>query len=197
MIAMGDGYESSGRTAQKQRTRDHLVQTVRRLIAEGITPTADQVAQASGVSRTTTYRYFPSQHALLLAAHPETDRASLLGPDAPEEPRERLELVLDEHLRILLEWEPQLRASLRAPLQPDAPQPPLRGARAIGWIEDALSPLGKRRARELAIAIRAVAGIEPYVWLRDIAGRTPEQAVTTMRASALAVYDQSQRIQAT
>ncbi len=174
---MATAYESSGRTAQKQRTRDHLVATVRRLIAEGVTPTVDQVAREARVSRTTTYRYFPSQQALLLAAHPETDRTSLLGPDAPGDPRARLELVLDEHFRILLDWEPQLRASLRASLEPGSEQPPLRGGRAIGWIRDALAPLGTRRARSLAVAIRAVAGIEPYVWLRDIAGQSPARAV--------------------
>lgn len=187
---MGQSYESSGRTAQKQRTREHLVATIRRLLADGITPTIDQVAQASGVSRTTTYRYFPTQHALLLAAHPEIDKESLLGPDAPTQPRERLTLVLEEHLRILLNWEPQLRASLRASLEPGSDQPPLRGGRAIRWIEDALSPLGEHRAHRLAIAIRAVAGIEPYVWLRDIAGQSPAQALRIMHANALAVFDQ-------
>ncbi len=191
MNAMATAYESSGRTAQKRRTREHLVAVIRDLLAEGVTPTVDQVVQRSGVSRTTTYRYFPTQQALLLAAHPEIEQVTLLGPDAPTEPRARLEIVLEEHLRILLDWEPQLRASLRASLEPGSDQPALRGGRAIGWIEDALHPLGRARARRLAVAIRAVAGIEPYVWLRDIAGLSAAQAVRTMRANALAVYDQS------
>lgn len=188
---MGTAYESSGRTGQKQRTRDHLVSAIRQLLAEGVTPTVEQVAEASGISRTTTYRYFPNQRALLLAAHPEIDRTTLLGPDAPSDPRRRLELALDEQFRILLDWEPQLRASLRASLEPGTPQPPLRGGRAIGWFEDALRPLGTKRARGLAIAIRAAAGIEPYVWLRDIAHQPPAQAIKIMRGNALAIYDQS------
>ncbi len=189
MKAMGSAYESSGRTGQKQRTRDHLVTTIRQLLAQGVSPTVDQVAEASGISRTTTYRYFPNQHALLLAAHPEIDRTTILEPDAPSDPRLRLELALDEQFRILIEWEPQLRASLRASLEPGTPQPPLRGGRAIGWFEDALRPLGTNRARSLAIAIRAAAGIEPYVWLRDIAHRSPAQAVKIMRGNALAIFD--------
>ncbi len=186
-------YETSGRTAQKQRTREQLVATVRRLLAEGTTPTVEEVAAVSGISRTTTYRYFPNQHALLLAAHPEIDRTSLLGDDPPADPRARLEHVLDQHLRILLDWEPQLRASLRASLAPDAPQPPLRGGRAIGWFEDALRPLGTRRARRLAMAVRAAAGIESYVWLRDIAGQGPRQSITVLRRNALAIYDDDVR----
>jgi AcrR family transcriptional regulator len=188
---MAAEYECSGRSAQKRRTREHLVSTIRRLIADGHMPTVEQVAEAAGVSRTTTYRYFPTRQALLLAAHPETEQRSLLGPDAPADPRQRLEVVLAEHFRILLDWEPQLRAALRASLEPGSGQPPLRGGRAIGWIQDALSPLGRSKARRLAVAIRAAAGIESYVWLRDIAGQSPAQALRTMRSSALAIYDQS------
>jgi AcrR family transcriptional regulator len=181
-------YESTGRTRQKTRTRTLLVATVRELIAQGITPTVEDVAEASGVSRTTTYRYFPNQRALLLAAHPEIERTSLV-PDSVTDVRERLEVVLDEHFRILVDWEPQLRTSLRLSLEPSADQPPLRGGRALLWIEDALTPLGQPTARHLAIAIRAAAGIEPYIWLTDIAGQPQNQALATMRTTARTILE--------
>lgn len=186
-------YESTGRVGQKGRTREVLVAAVRRLIADGVTPSVDQVAEASGVSRSTTYRYFPNQRSLLLAAHPEIEQTSLLGPDAPTDTRARVEAVLDEHFRILLDWEPQLRASLRVSLEPGVEQPPLRGGRAIRWIEEALRPLGRREARRLAIAIRAAAGIEPYVWLRDIAGLSQRAALATMRTTAMTLLDAALR----
>ncbi len=191
MLPMASAYELSGRTGQKQRTREHLVATIRQLLADGVTPTVELVAEVSGISRSSTYRYFPDQRSLLLAAHPEIDKTSMLGPDAPRDPRQRLEITLDEQFRILLDWEPQLRASLRASLGPGTGPTPLRGGRAIGWFQDALRPLGARRARSLAIAIRATAGIEPYVWLRDVAGRSPAQAIRIMRSNALAIYDQA------
>lgn len=182
-------YESTGRTGQKQRTRELLVDTVRRLLAEGVEPTVEQVAEASGVSRSTTYRYFPDRRSLVRAAHPEIDRTSLLGEDPPTDVRERLQRALDEHFRILLDWEPQLRASLRVSLEPGSDQPPLRGGRAIGWLRDALSPLGSREARRLAIAIRASAGIESFVWLTDVAGQSRRQALRTMRTTATTLLD--------
>ena len=182
-------YESTGRTGQKQRTRELLVATVRRLVADGVTPTVEVVADASGVSRSTTYRYFPDQRALVAAAHPEIELTSLLGEDPPTDMRERLERALDEHFRILLEWEPQLRASLRVALEPGGDAPPLRGGRAVGWFEDALRPLGRRRARRLAVAVRAAAGIEPLVWLTDVAGQSRRQAVATMRSTALTLLE--------
>lgn len=189
---MSTPYVESGRSRQKARTRDALVATVRALLAEGATPTVEGVAEAAGVSRTTTYRYFPNQRALLLAAHPEIEQATLLGPDAPSEVRARLDAVLDEHFRVLLDWEPQLRTSLRLSLEPGAAQPVLRGGRAIGWIEDALAPLRDEGCdtRALAVRVRAVAGIEPYVWLRDVAGQTQQQALATMRRNAHAVLEQ-------
>lgn len=181
-------YESTGRTGQKSRTREVLVAAVRELIAQGTTPTVEEVARASGVSRTTTYRYFPNQRSLLLAAHPEIERTSLVDASVTDV-RERLERVLDEHFRILLDWEPQLRTSLRLSLEPGAEQPALRRGRALAWIEEALAPLGRRTAHDLAVAIRAAAGIEPYVWLTDVAGLSPEQALATMRTTARTILE--------
>jgi AcrR family transcriptional regulator len=184
-----EGYESSGRTAQKARTRDLLVRTVRELIAQGRTPTVEEVAAASGVSRTTTYRYFPSRQALVLAAYPETELTSVVDP-AVTDVRARLSAALDEQLRIVRAWEPQLRASLRAALEPGTERPVLRGGRAIGWFEDALAPLADTHdVHALAIAIRAAAGIEPYVWLTDVAGLDSDGAVATMRRTALTLLE--------
>jgi AcrR family transcriptional regulator len=184
-------YELSGRTRQKARTRDALVAATRRLLAAGTNPTVEQAAETAAISRTTAYRYFPNQRALLLAAHPEIKQTSLLPDDAPVDPVARMDLVLDEFLRITVEWEPQLRTSLRLSLEPDAERQPLRQGRAIGWIEDALEPLrsshpGIDRHR-LAIAVRSATGIEALIWLVDIAGLSREQAVASMRWSAHAM----------
>ncbi|WP_182873706.1 TetR/AcrR family transcriptional regulator [Microbispora sp. H10670] len=184
-------YESTGRSRQKARTRQALVDATRRLLAQGVDPTVEEAAAAAGISRTTAYRYFPNQRTLLGAAHPEIDQASLLPADAPADPAKRLDLVMDAFTRLTLEWEPQLRASLRLSLEPGAGQPALRGGRAVGWIEDALAPLRRTHpwldVRGLAVAIRSATGIESLIWLTDIAGLTREQAVLTMRQSARAL----------
>ncbi|MDP9814300.1 TetR/AcrR family transcriptional regulator [Spirilliplanes yamanashiensis] len=169
-------YESTGRIQQKTRTREALVAATRALLAEGVEPTVEQAAAAARISRTTAYRYFPGQRELLLAAHPEIDRTSLLPADAPADVERRLDLVVRELARINLDWEPQLRAALRLSLEAGrSGEPPvLRGGRAIGWIEDALGPLRDTHpgidVRRLAVAIRAAAGIEALVWLTDVAG---------------------------
>ena len=82
MKTMSTDYLESGRTRQKQRTRDQLIAAARELITAGDTPRVEEVAEAAGISRPTAYRYFASQAELLAAAYPETGAASVL-PDPP------------------------------------------------------------------------------------------------------------------
>jgi hypothetical protein len=59
-----------GRREQKARTRRALVDAARVLIGQGMTPSVEQAAAAASISRTTAYRYFANQEALLVAAFP-------------------------------------------------------------------------------------------------------------------------------
>jgi AcrR family transcriptional regulator len=192
-MGMSIPYELSGRTRQKSITRDALIGATRALIAEGLTPTVEAAAAHAGISRTTAYRYFTNQRAILIGAHPEIDRKSLLGANPPRDPAERLGAVLDEFFRIMLETEPQLRMALRLSLDrgPAQNDNSLRRGRAVAWIEDALEPLlgqlSKQELRNLALAIRSAAGIEALVWLTDVGQLSRAQAVGTMRWSALAL----------
>jgi AcrR family transcriptional regulator len=175
------------------RTREALVAAARELLATGVTPTVEEAAAAAAVSRTTAYRYFANQRALVVAAHPEIDRTSLLPDDPPEDPEERLALVVAETTRIVLDWEAQLRASLRLSLEPgqEPTGPVLRRGRVIGWLEDALAPLATTHPqvdrRALAVAIRAATGIEAFVWMVDVAHLPREKAASTMEWTARAL----------
>ena len=189
---MAVAYEESGRTAQKQRTREALVGAARALLARGVAPTIEETAQEASVSRATAYRYFPDRDALLMAAYPQIEASSLLGDDPPDDPEERLGLVLDDIGRQLVTYETELRATWRVSLDPEGAEPgrvPLRAGRAIGWIENALEPLkathSKAEIHRLAIAIRACFGIESLVWCLDVAGLTRAQALEVMRETAL------------
>lgn len=182
-----------GRIQQKLRTRNALVAAARELIAQGRSPTVEDAAAASSISRTTAYRYFKNQAELLAAAHPEVAKRSLLPPDAPWSPEERLDVVVRELTQIVLDTEQQQRTMLRLSLEPSATreQLHLRQGRAIGWIEEALAPLRgelpKPELRRLVLAIRTTVGIEALVWLTDVAGLTREEATKTMRWSAAAL----------
>ena len=187
-------YEETGRARQKQRTRAALIAAARSLIAEGApTPTVAEAALAADVSRTTAYRYFPTQTSLLLAAHPEVGATSMLPDGVADDPEARLEAAVRGFLAMIRVTEQQQRTMLRLSLEPDqrAGDLPLRQGRAIGWFVEALAPLvpelGEDAVRRIAVAVRAVAGIEPLVWLTDVAGMSAEEAVEQMVWSAVAV----------
>jgi AcrR family transcriptional regulator len=193
-MSMSISYEATGRRQQKARTREALVTAARRLLAQGKTPTVEDAAAAASVSRATAYRYFPNQRALLLAAFPEIETQSLLDAGRPSDVEARLDRVVRRHIRLTLEHEQELRAMLRLSLDPDPVRRGelvLRRGRSIAWIEDALAPLRGRMSgadvRRLALAIRSAAGIEPLVWLTDIAGVSRNEAAEIMRGSARAL----------
>jgi AcrR family transcriptional regulator len=190
-MSMSVSYELSGRANQKARTRDALIAAARELLAEGAAPTVEAAATAAAISRATAYRYFPNQRELLIAAHPEVEAGSLLGPSPPADPAARLELAVEELTRIILETEPQQRATLRLSLESEPAQRealPLRQGRVIGWLEEALAPLrdelSEQELRRLVLAIRSAVGIEALVWLTDVAGLSRGEAVEVMRWSA-------------
>lgn len=187
-------YEQGGRTNQKRRTREAILAAARTLLAEGVTPSVEQAADAAGVSRTTAYRYFPNQRLLVLAVAPVLDRSSQLGDAPPHDAAARLELVVDEQIRILGDYEPQLRAALRFSLDPEGSgrgESEFRKGRAIAWFVEALDPLATTDPevdrKRLALAIRSCCGIESLVWLVDVAKVSRAEAFQIMRRSARAL----------
>jgi hypothetical protein len=198
MSGMSTPYELGGRSAQKHRTRDALIAAARDRMAGGVMPTVEEAARAASISRTTAYRYFPNQRALLVAAHPEVVTDSLLPATPPEDPAARLDAVVRTFTAMILDTEAQQRAMLRLSLEADAGERgplPLRQGRAIGWISEALEGLrGQLSADELrllVLGVRATIGIEALVWLVDIAGLSRPEAVALMRRSARALLNQA------
>jgi AcrR family transcriptional regulator len=187
-------FESTGRTAQKMRTRQALVDAARALIVSGVTPTVEDAATAASISRTTAYRYFQNQHDLLVAAYPEIESQSLLKEDQPDTVEARLDAVVREYLRKTIDNEAALRAALRLSLDPQGTYREellLRQGRVIVWLKDALEPLRGRLSEQalerLVYAIRAAAGIEALIWLCDIAGISRDEAKDLMIWSAQAL----------
>jgi AcrR family transcriptional regulator len=198
MKDMSRPYADVGRTGQKRRTLDALIAAARQLVASGTSPTVDEAALAAGVARSTAYRYFPGQRELLAAAHPETARASLLPDVAPDDVAARLDAVVVEFTRMIVETEAQQRTMLRLSLEPPAEGPrslPLRQGRAIAWISEALAPLQGdwtgQDIHRLVLAIRSATGIESLVWLTDVGGLSRDEAVASMRWTARAILAQA------
>jgi AcrR family transcriptional regulator len=187
-------YESTGRTAQKMRTRNALIDAARTLIISGVTPTVEEAADTASISRTTAYRYFPNQHDLLVAAYPIIELRSPLAEHPTASVEARLDAIVGEYLGKTIENETALRTALRLSLDPQGSYREkliLRQGRAISWLKDALEPLrsqlSEQAVERLVYAIRATAGIEALIWLCDIAGLSREEAKALMMWSARAL----------
>ena len=183
-------YQETGRVHQKARTREALVRATRALLATGVSPTVEEAAEQAAVSRTTAYRYFPTQRALLVAAYPEIGRESLLDESAPLDLEDRFEIVFAEMARQVIENEAPLRAMLRLSLEAPEKRGELllrRGRRRV-WIADALAPLRASTPKadfdRLVLAVAVATGIEAFIWLTDMAGLSRKRALETMRFSA-------------
>src|SRR6476620_2132374 len=114
---MSTSYEETGRTRQKRRTREALVAAARDLVAEGgRAPTVAEAAEAAAVSRTTAYRYFPTQQSLLVAAHPEVVATSMLPDGVGDDPEVRIETAVRGLMAIVMDTEVQQRTMLRLSL---------------------------------------------------------------------------------
>jgi AcrR family transcriptional regulator len=188
-------YQQTGRVQQKTRTLEALVAATRSLLATGVTPTVEDAAAQASVSRTTAYRYFPTQQDLLVAAYPEIEKESILGEDPPPELSARFDIVFAEMARQVTDNEIALRAMLRLSLETPSKRGELllrRGRRRI-WLADALAPLCDSLTPpafdRLVLAVAATTGIEAFVWLTDMAALSREEALDIMRYSAQTLLD--------
>jgi AcrR family transcriptional regulator len=184
-----------GRVRQKARTRDALVAATRQLLREGVTPSVEQAADAARVSRTTAYRYFSSQRALLAATFPHLESGSLLGDQPPADVRARVALFAEKMTESILANEAEMRAMLRLSLDPQVPlhEVARRQGRRTLWVADALAPLrdslAKSRFERLTLAIAAACGIESFVWLVDVGGVGRATAAAVLRSSCSALLE--------
>ncbi|MDQ3654874.1 MAG: TetR/AcrR family transcriptional regulator [Chloroflexota bacterium] len=199
-MSISVSYVKTGRRKQKERTRAVLVDAARELLARGLTPTVEEAAEAASISRATAYRYFPSRRELLVAAHPEVETTSLLGPEPSDDPSARLDAVVIGLSEIILGAEASYRSMLRMSLDPDPATRgdlSLRQGRRFLWIEDALEPvrgmLTPGQFERLVNAIAASIGIEALVALMDLGGLTPAETVEVMRWSAQALFQRALR----
>ncbi|MCX5478986.1 TetR/AcrR family transcriptional regulator [Kaistia geumhonensis] len=171
-----EGFE---RVAQKQRTRNALLEAARELLAEGQHPTIAEAADRATISRATAYRYFSTpeamaQEAVLDAIAHEFAAVHFrnLPPDAGL--AARAEIVVAGIIAMVLANEALFRTFLSVSVGGGRRPPAPRGGRRLGWIREALSPVAGElqpgALADLTIGLALLTGIETIVVLRDICG---------------------------
>ena len=178
-----------GRVAQKRRTRKAIIAAAADLLAQGKTPSLNDVAAAAEVSRRTIYMYFPTIDQLLIDASlgaltQDTIEAALESIKANEDVVHRVDVVTRAIQKDFAATEQQGRTLLRLTVDPPPGSrrgdQPLRGYRRIEWIEGALEPLrgkvGRKRFDRLVSALAMVIGWESLIVARDIRALSLKEA---------------------
>jgi AcrR family transcriptional regulator len=117
----GDRPPVDGRTARRDRNRELVLDAVIELFTEDqLAPNAADVAERSGVSLRSVYRYFEDHEALVRAAiarHAERIAPLIDVPDVGVGPlAERIDRFVDQRMRLYDTAAPTVRATLlRAP----------------------------------------------------------------------------------
>jgi AcrR family transcriptional regulator len=201
-IPRQEGSVKTGRVNQKRRTRQAIVTAATEFLQQGTTPTVAQAAEAALVSRTTAYRYFPTQESLLVEVAVNVDvddiEALVARPPDGDGPGERVVALIDLLNQHAFAAEAQYRTALRLYLDlwltaaaNGDDEPVVREGRRRRWIEQTLAPLHTAVADadldRLVAALSLLAGAEAVVVLRDVCQLAPEEgrAVTGWAAQVL------------
>ena len=183
-----------GRLNQKRRTRRAIIEAASNLVRTGQQPSVAEAAEAALVSKATAYRYFPTQHSLLLevgaqAIHPSA-RSLLEG--APEDnPKARFETILRAVYAYMSSEEALLRTVLKVTQErwlesrDRAEQDPVvREGRRLEHIDAIIQPLRDKLDSEALARLRCglalVFGIEPIAILKDVCGLDSAEALKVL-----------------
>ncbi|HEV8297319.1 MAG TPA: TetR/AcrR family transcriptional regulator [Acidimicrobiales bacterium] len=194
----------TGRVNQKRRTRTAIINGARELLESGVTPTVAQAAEAALVSRTTAYRYFPSQESLLVDIAVNADVGGIeelvAAPAEPGRERERVLEVLEMLSRQVFSQEVRYRTVERLYLDmwltasangDDAPV--VREGRRRRWLLASLAPLRdtvpSAEINRLVAALSLTTGTEAMMVLRDVCHLDAEQGIEVTQWAARALLN--------
>lgn len=185
--------DTTGRPAQRRRTRRAIIAATMRLVSEGKTPTIDEIAAAADVARRTVYTHFPTLDQLILEASmgamADSEVEAEFEPDA--DVADRVDAIVETLYRHADEWLPLGRRVVALTAASPPTDGPRRGHRRVDWIERAVEPLRDRLTDEqydrLVSSLCIVLGWEAMIVLQDIRGhaRQREREVNAWAAQTL------------
>jgi AcrR family transcriptional regulator len=193
--------KSPNRSAQRDRTRQAIIDGAKKLMHEGKSVTVASAAAVNGVSKATSYRYF-SDPSVLIA---ETALDVFMKPyeevvSGADGLQEKLRLIclyfFDQALANESGFRQFLAAAMTAWASNNAAT--TRGGRRIKMFRRALSEheteLTNEQTETLVRALSAATGIEAMLALTDVADATPKQAREAVAFMVDAIVDRMFRV---
>lgn len=194
---------SKGRTSQKLRTRQQLLQATRELLDEGKAPSIEAVAEQAGVSRATAYRYFANTEKLVFEAGLDAAWHSLEFDPSKLHPSDVVQRVMQLHAAMWKngrETEPAFRRFLGSALAEwveTGGKSDSRGGRRLLLIDIALEPVKEvleySEYNMLRHSLAGMLGADMLVSLRDICKLDYEEAERTSRWAVMKLLESAIR----
>ena len=171
---MKDDYINAGRSQQKQKTRDRILNAAQKLLSEQSSFTLEDIARETELSRATIYRYFSSSEALSHEAALElgtTSSAEVLASISGDDMSEMIHGIQAYYNKLALDNESTFRKYLSIVItQP--PEGRQRGARRHHTLALALDQFDKVLAedekKKFMVVATALMGIEPLIVTKDV-----------------------------
>jgi AcrR family transcriptional regulator len=190
------------RANQKERTRTAIIDAALDLLREDIAPTVATAAERARVSRTTAYRYFPTQESLLQEIanlHPAVAAVDeAMDNLATDDVEQRLLQLLDTFNPIIIADEVHQRTALQvfhenwiqARRDNTQEEAYIRSRRRMRWLDEVLKPLEhlpEQQHQRLRAALALTVGIDSIVIMKDVCQLNDEEALAALRWAALAL----------
>lgn len=190
---MPDPAPADGRRARRHRSRDLAVDAVLDLLGEGVLrPTAQQVADRSGVSLRSIFRIFDDVETLRATASArQVGRIRHLFIDVMPTGtlRDRIDEVVAINGRLYESIAPIRRAALRS--APESPALQEQLVRARGWVraevERVFAPELATRPRNTVAAVELALSFEAWDQLRVAQALSPTEAAATVTRTLTAL----------
>ena len=171
---MSKDYLKKGRTGQKQKTREKILQAAKELQDRDDEFTLEKVAEHAGVSRATIYRYYSDKD--VLSAEAVLDMRTLTPEQILSSYRDAdLESTLlgiqEYYNKLTIDNERAFRKYLSVLLNPDN-QVSLRGERRVQTLARALAekeaPISGADRQNLIYLATLMMGVEAFIVTRDV-----------------------------
>ncbi len=190
---MSKEYVQSGRSNQKQETRKKILKSAQYFIEKGEEFNLEDVANRSGISRATIYRYFPNVDVLSAEAgldvstlDPTELYARLKGKDLKEDILE----VQNYYNTLATSHEGLFRKYISAILD-QSTKTPERGARRkktlkLLFEEQKMTPKEKE---DLSNLLTVLMGIEPLIVAKDVCGLDNQESLRLLSWGLELLFD--------
>ncbi len=198
--ALFDELPEDGRRARRHRSRDLVVDALLDLLGAGVVrPTAQQVAEQSGVSLRSIFRIFDDVETLhTAAATRQLSRVRHLFVDVPAvgSVADRVDAMIEINARLYESVAPIRRAALRAAPESAPLQEQLRRVR--GWLRAEIdrvfaTEVASRAHSSVAPAVEVLMSFEAWDQMRITQELTASEASAVVREGALTLLGAASR----